>query len=490
MSRLLSQLIELPPDYDRPLRNLQNDSRQVQPGDVFCAYQGAGGVHGRQFIPAAIARGAAAVLVEAEGEPWLQEGVPCIPYPQLGAQLGALAARFYDHPSQAMRIAAITGTNGKTSVSHYIAQLLSPPCGLLGTLGYGVYGQLQSGQRTTPDALHLQTLLAQLRDQGVKQAALEASSHGLTQHRLVGAAIDSAVFTNLSRDHLDYHGDMQRYGAAKKTLFTRPGLRSVALNLDDPFHAEIRPLLAPEVNCFSYSLEDSRADLYAQNWRLHGGGASWRLRSPWGEADFHTPLLGHFNISNVLAALAVCLDWGEPLETLAARAAQLRPATGRMELLAQAGHAPVLLDYAHTPDALEQLLRAARPHCKGKLYCVFGCGGDRDQGKRPLMGAVADRLADVIVLTDDNPRHEDPQHILAAIRAGIRAERALRIEPDRAAAIQHALAAAGTEDLVVIAGKGHETYQEIGDERRPFSDREAVQALYSNSSSCQQATQP
>jgi UDP-N-acetylmuramoyl-L-alanyl-D-glutamate--2,6-diaminopimelate ligase len=470
MSRNLSDLFDIPVEFDRPSKHLLLDSRLLKTGDIFFACQGLK-THGKRFIPTALKANVAAIIIEADTASisWLNDNTPCINVPQLSQQLGTLAAQYYQQPSQAMQLIGITGTNGKTSVSHYIAQALAAPCGLIGTLGYGIVGDLQQGERTTPDALRLQALFADLHDQGVKHTLMEVSSHALDLGRVQAADFNIAVFTNLSRDHLDYHGTMQHYGAAKARLFQWQNLQTAIINADDEFGRD----LSSTGNIIRYSLQDPTADIYA-TYTAQATGYALQVRTPQGNAEFQTQLLGEFNLSNLLASLGVLLAYDMPLAQATQALSQTQAVAGRMELLTAPDFARVVIDYAHTPDALEKALTALDLHRTGKLYCLFGCGGERDQGKRPLMGAIAERYADIVILTDDNPRHESPATILAAIQQGFTHPAKALCIPDRANAIAHALQHAQPEDMILIAGKGHETYQEMGDTRHAFSDQQQV----------------
>jgi len=470
-AKKLSDLLAVPAACDRPIGSLTVDSRQVRAGDVFLAYPGAH-ADGRHYLEAALANGAAAVLLEAEqaGIEWRQ-GVPCIAYPGLGAAVGLLAARFYGHPAERLDLIGVTGTNGKTSVSHFIAQALPAPCGLLGTLGYGVVGALQAGINTTPDGLQLQRLFAELVAQGAHQAVMEVSSHSLVQQRVAGLGFAVAVFTNLSRDHLDYHGSLAAYAAAKQRLFTDYPVKTAVINRDDAFGCELMASLPVRVPVLSYSLVDPGASVYGEILETRSQGYQMGLSTPQGDGILDTQLLGAFNLSNLLAALGALLALQLPLATALQRLARVQAVPGRMEVFHCPARPTVVVDYAHTPDALSKALQALRPHCQGRLFCVFGCGGDRDRGKRPLMGAAAETSADVLLITDDNPRHETSAAIIAEIHGGLQRPDAARVMPDRAQAISTALAEAGPSDVVLVAGKGHETYQEVGSQRLPFSDR-------------------
>ncbi len=487
---LLSELLshQLPASIDRPVIGLALDSRAVRPGEVFFALAGTQ-THGELYINSALQKGAIAVLKEAPtaGIEILHGDIACISQPNLSEQIGEIAARFYDYPSRNMHIIGVTGTNGKTSVTHAIAALLQAhaPCGLLGTLGYGIYGELQLSEHTTPDAIHLQTLLAQLRAQNVQNVAMEVSSHALAQGRVNGITFKTAVLTNLSRDHLDYHHTMAAYGDAKRRLFTWPHLKTAVINHDDGFGQSVLANLPQAVTPLTYSLVDKNADVYAQIRAYDIHGYQLDIYTHWGNAKkLHSPWLGQFNISNVLAGLTVLLNMGYPLPELLTQLSTLRPVPGRMERFGQAHQPTVVVDYAHTPDALEKVLLVLREHLKGidsggsvqgLLWCVFGCGGSRDQGKRRLMGEVAQRYANKIIITDDNPRHEASTDIINDILQGCPTPTA--VIQERQQAIRYALQGAGAGDVVLIAGKGHEEYQQVGEQRLPFSDRTLVSLL-------------
>lgn len=486
----MKRLVELLPDVapawaDRPVTALVTDSRRVVPGAAFLAVKGLQ-QDARAHIPAAIAAGAAVVLADADAQ-WPADtcidGVPVLVLPELALRLGALADRFHDAPSSRLQVLAVTGTNGKTSVANLLAgacERLQQPAGVIGTLGNGRPGQLQSSLFTTPDALQLQGLLAGFRDQGVRVVAMEASSHGLQQGRMAGTAIRTALFTNLTRDHLDYHGDMASYAAAKGRLFRWPGLRFAVINADDPQGDRYAATLDRGVTCWRYSLRaDSDADICALSLRLSLQGLQMQVRTPQGVGELSSPLLGRFNASNLLAVLGGLLSLELPLPAVLAALAETPAVPGRMQCLRAPGRALAVIDYAHTPDALAQVLTTLRDHVQGRLWCVFGCGGGRDVGKRPEMGRIAAALADVVVVTSDNPREEDPQAVIDHVVSGMAEGRAERqVMADRAQAIAHALSAAGRDDLVLIAGKGHETYQEIQGVRYPFSDEVEVRKLY------------
>ncbi len=481
LAALLHGFAPVMPDADREITGLALDSRQVKRGDLFFACAG-GRVHGMRFIDEVVRAGAAAVVYDAESAvtpPGAKSDVPLIAVQRLADQLGPIAARFHRQPSRDLAVIGITGTNGKTSCCHYLAQAFSAdgtPCGVLGTLGYGVYGALRPGSYTTPDALTLQQELARLRDAGVGRVVMEVSSHALVEGRTLGVDFAAAVFTNLSHDHLDYHGDLDSYGRAKRQLFTVPGLRFAVINRSDSFGRKLIDDFGAQLACTSFALGEA-ADVSGKIVASSTAGMTLAIRSRWGEGTLQVGLLGRFNAENLLAVLAVLLLMDVPFDEAMRRAGALRPVPGRMERFGGGpGQALAIVDYAHTPDALSQVLSTLRAHCAGRLICVFGCGGERDRGKRPLMGAVAARHADHIILTNDNPRGEEPGAIIAEILAGIPSMAGVDVVPDRGEAIRAALAMASAGDIVLVAGKGHEDYQQIGEQRLPFSDRAVVGA--------------
>ncbi len=476
MSIALAELLGMPDcsGGDTQISGLQLDSRKVGPGDLFLAIPG--DVHdGRQFIEQAVANGAAAIAAEPPVDGFVDAiAVPLVEAPELREETGFIADRFYRHPSASLHVVGVTGTNGKTTVSRLAAQLLrhnGTSCGVIGTLGASLSDDVTQGGNTTPDAVSLQRQLAEWRDAGVSAACMEVSSHALVQGRVNGTAFDTAVFTNLSQDHLDYHGDMDAYGRAKLALFVWEGLRRAVLNLDDPFTARIRQVLDPAVQVISYSASNPAADVFVEQAEFGVDGVSGLLRTPWGSGAFAAPLHGEFNLLNLAAAVSAAVLGGVPLPDVLAATHELSPAPGRMQSLPNALGLRVIVDYAHTPDALEQVLQSLKGSVSGALVVVFGCGGERDRQKRQLMGRIACQLADRVLLTSDNPRGEDPAAIIADIETGCSGDYA--VETDRARAIQRAVAGAVAGDCVLIAGKGHENYQIIGAERLPFSD-EAV----------------
>ena len=463
-----------------PLADLTADSRAVKAGSVFVAYPGTAR-DGRDFIAEAIAKGAAAVLWERRGFAWDERwAVPNLGIEGLRGRISEIAGQVYGDPSAALWMAGVTGTNGKTSVATWIAQALDGlgrRAAIIGTVGNGLVGELAEARNTTPDAIVLQRLLADYRRRGAHAAAMEVSSHGLDQERVAGIAFDAAVFTNLTRDHLDYHGSMEAYAEAKYRLFSLRGLGHAIVNVDDEWGRRFAGRLAAgALELVTYGT-GAGARLAASEVRLAADGVRFRLASPWGQGEVAAPVLGAFNVSNLLAVTGALLAAGVGFDEALAALAKLSPVAGRLERLG-GGDAPlVVVDYAHTPDALEKALAALRPSVGpgARLLCVFGCGGDRDPGKRPLMGAVASRLADQVIVTSDNPRGEDPRAIIAQVLEG-GAGRPAEALADRQVAIFAAVHQARAGDVVLVAGKGHETYQEIGGVRHPFSDREVALA--------------
>jgi len=458
------------------------DSRQVVPGALFLAYPG---VHsdGRDYISQAISAGASAVLWEQVGFTWpTNYAISNVAIADLKKQVGLIAADFYDQPSQKLTMIGITGTNGKTSVSLWIAQclsLLGQKSAVLGTIGSGIVGAsngtLAESSNTTPDAILLQAMLANFTSQNANAVVMEVSSHGLDQGRVNGVAFDIAVLTNLSRDHLDYHQTMEAYADAKQALFAWPSLTCAVVNTDDQFGQAIAAkLMVQHKTLLSYGLETG--DVRASNLQLQQLGISMTVTTPQGIAQVIAPVLGRFNAYNVLAVLATLLALDISLADAVLAISKIKPVPGRMQQLGGAALPLVVIDYAHTPDALEKVLATLReqlePH--RKLTCVFGCGGERDAGKRPLMGAIASALADEVIVTADNPRHEDSASIIHQIVTGLNGF--YRVEPDRAAAIHLGVATAHAGDVVLVAGKGHECYQEIAGVKLPFSDVAVAQA--------------
>ncbi len=476
-----AQLATAPEVARMVVSGLALDSRKLRRGEAFFALRGSQG-HGIAFAAAAVQRGAQVVLAEAPAIDAAPLDVPLLWIDGLHDQVGEIAARFHERPSESMRMIGITGTNGKTSCVQLLTQaltLLGHRSASIGTLGAGLHGRLQEGERTTPDALAVHQLLADFRAAGATHVAMEVSSHALEQGRVAAVDFEIAAFTNLTRDHLDYHGSMQAYGAAKARLFAWPGLQAAVINIDDAFGVSLLAMLPPGVTALRVSTVDAAtADIVASAIVTSADGLSFRLRTPWGIRAVHSRLLGRFNVANLLTVVACLGALGEPFERIVEVVQALQPVAGRMNRLGgERGLPLVVIDYAHTPDALEQALAALRPHCAGRLICVFGCGGERDAGKRPLMGAIAARLADVALVTDDNPRGEDGDAIVAQIVAGMTAAKAMTVERDRAVAIAQALQLARSGDVALIAGKGHETYQEGAAGKHPFDDMAVAHAV-------------
>jgi UDP-N-acetylmuramoyl-L-alanyl-D-glutamate--2,6-diaminopimelate ligase len=470
-----------------PISRISSDSRRLGPGDAFAAYPGA---HrdGRAYIPDAIARGAGAILWETQGFHWNRAWkLPHLPIDELKAKLGFIADAVYGHPSHDLWMVGVTGTNGKTSCAHWIAAGLDAAgrrAAVLGTLGNGLIGALESGANTTPDAALLQQMLADYRAAGAQAAVMEVSSHGIDQGRVNGVAFDVALFTNLSRDHLDYHTTMAAYGAAKAKLFAWPGLRVGVINADDAFGQSLLDSARGHGHkVLSYGF--GAADVVGSGLTsLPAGGLAFTVETPWGKGRITTPLVGAFNAANLLGVLGVLLVSGVAFEPALAILAGVEAPPGRMQRLGGGDRPLVVIDYAHTPDALDKVLTALRPAVGegSELICLFGAGGERDRGKRPEMGRLAARLADRVLVTSDNPRGEDPAAIASEIVHGIRdtGNRRYSVELDRAIAIASAIGEAGRGDIVLLAGKGHETYQESNGARLPFSDAEhAARALMS-----------
>lgn len=458
------------------------DSRKVKPGDLFIAYPGEA-ADGRNFIAQAMAAGAVIVVWEASGFDWNPDwNVPNVPVVGLRHHAGYIAEHFFKHPSRQLWITGVTGTNGKTTCTQWIAQSLNRldrKCAVIGTLGQGLVGENAANHaavNTTPDPVSLHAFLGQMRARGAQAVAMEVSSHGIEQGRVNGVDFDVAMFTNLSRDHLDYHGDMQSYGEAKAQLFAWPGLKHAVVNLDDQFGAQLASRIdRKRVNVVGYGF--GKGDIAGHKPDLSTRGLKLEVTTPWGTAKVRSGVLGAFNAHNMLGVLGVLMCSDVALKDAIAVISELDPVPGRMQTIRVAGFPLVVVDYSHTPDALEKALGSLRELLKrgARLHCVFGAGGDRDAGKRPVMGEIATRLADHSVITSDNPRSEDPGKIIDAIVGG--AHPGFRVQPDRAAAIREAIESAGVDDVVLIAGKGHENYQEVRGERLPFSDIEVARAV-------------
>ena len=474
---LLQPWVDIPlPELD--ILGLQNDSREVKSGHLFFAYPGAA-ADGRLFIAAARQLDAVAIVFDPENLPGgvdFPKDVPCIPIVKLGNKLSAIASRFYDHPTRALSVTGITGTNGKTTIAYQLAQaygLLGQKAAYIGTIGHGDVRALEPLMNTTPDALCLQRFLSNYRQLGVMHVCMEVSSHALTQGRVEDIDFTQAIYTNLSHEHLDYHKTMQAYAAAKAKLFVTPSLEWAIINHDDtyaPFMIEKMP-----VGCqtLTYGLQDG-SDVQAVDWHISMEGSEMTIASPWGQHQMRVNLLGKFNIYNSLAVFASLLADGFLVTQVIEIMEKLQASPGRMEVVSK--KPCVIVDYAHTPDALENVLSTLQQLKKARLGVVFGCGGDRDKTKRPMMGRIASEWADFVIVTSDNPRTEDPTQIIAEVAGGLLTTNAITLV-DRAEAIKHALSLMGSDDILLIAGKGHEAYQQIGTKRFIFSDQDVVRQL-------------
>lgn len=484
----LSQLLEPWIDTDRVdcvISDISNDSRSITAGALFIAYPGAA-ADGRVFIDKAVCSGAAAIAYDPCNLPasvHLPTSIPCVAIDNLAEQLAQIAQRFYQHPGANVQVTGITGTNGKTTIAYQLAQahsLLGEKTAYIGTIGQGDVNSLKPLDNTTPDALCLQRLLYQYREQGFKKACMEVSSHALSQHRVDAIAFRQAIFTNLTLDHLDYHHTMEAYAAAKAQLFMRDELECAIINSDDKYHQLIKAAVKPKTRTLTYGI-DNPADIRVTHWQMDLQGTHIDVESPWGRHSLHIKALGKFNIYNSLAVFASLLVSGYAPEQVVRIMAELKAAPGRLELVAQAPY--VLVDYAHTPDALENALITLNQIKKAKLWVIFGCGGDRDTSKRPIMGHTAGIYADKVIITSDNPRSEDPLRIIDDVAAGVVDKSKLTTLVNREEAILHTLNLADKNDIVLIAGKGHEAYQQIGAVKHPFSDQELVKKIMQHKSS-------
>jgi UDP-N-acetylmuramoyl-L-alanyl-D-glutamate--2,6-diaminopimelate ligase len=482
---LLVDAIKVETAFDCLITGIAIDSRKVQVGDLFLAYQGEV-LDGRDFISDAIAKGAIAILCEdaIPQELILVTKVPVVVVPNLRHRVGLIAAKFYDYPARKLTVLGVTGTNGKTSVTQFIAAALTDlgvSCGVIGTVGVGFPGKLSPLHITTPDPVTLQRWLFALKQEGAQAVAMEVSSHSLVQQRIGGIDFKVAVFTNLTRDHLDYHGTMENYGTAKKMLFMQPGLQYAIINADDEFGQKLIQELKASLQVYAYTTKDMPTEapiVQAQDIKLAITGILADVITPWGKGLLKSHLLGRFNVSNLLAVLAVLGVMQVDLAAALTSIKKLETVNGRMQTFGGDKKPLVVVDYAHTPDALEQALLVLRECCHGALWCVFGCGGaPRDRGKRPIMGQIAEYYSDHIIITNDNPRAEDPQQIIDDILKGILCPWAAEVEQDRRAAIAHAIDCAQANDVILIAGKGHEDYQIIGKEKLRFSDQEVVERV-------------
>lgn len=493
LSHLLEGLTVFDQDLDCDIGALSLDSREVKKGGLFLACAGTQG-HGIDYLPQAFAAGVAAVAWEPTAEyrelpeaVSVSVNVPMIAVNDLTQQAGFIADRFYGHPSRDLRVIGITGTNGKTSCCHFLAGALreeGQDVGVIGTLGYGLSATLDTASHTTPDAVRVHELLASMRQQGARYVVMEVSSHGLDQGRVNGVCFEVAVLTNVTRDHLDYHMTVEAYASAKARLFSMPGLQAIILNEDDDYGHRWSQELQSDRKLMTYRKKSGRVSassmvLEFSNVQLSHDGVQWTASSPWGEASLSSKMFGDFNVYNLAAVLttlsALGMSWNEACE----RIKTLTTPPGRMEFYRSHNEQMplVVIDFAHTPDALEHVLQALKGHEFGRIWCVFGCGGDRDKGKRSLMGGVAESLADQVVITDDNPRTESADAIVRDILEGIKSKDLIHVERDRQQAIAWAVGHARDNDVVLVAGKGHEEYQWIGDVKHPYSDKAVVESL-------------
>lgn len=481
---------------DTEIAGITLDSRAVKTGFLFCAYPGEK-ADGRRFIEKAIEQGAAAIAYEPkdfaqEADLKLlatQTNVAFIPIPELQKQVSTLIATAHAKSLGAMSLIAVTGTNGKTSITHYLSQAFSAieqPCGVLGTVGWGLYNSLNETSLTTPDPITVVECLVAMQKQGATKIAMEVSAHALTQGRVTGLRFDTALFTNLTQDHLDYYHDMEHYGLAKAALFSWPELKHAVINLDDPYAEKIVKHIAPGVEIIGYTQGNPTISLpekiiSAEEIICLEAGYRCTINSSWGSAPLTTRLIGRFNLSNLLACLGVLLSHSVSFEKSIALAEQLHPVAGRMQVLGGGKHPLIIVDYAHTPDALEKALLALREHLTGKLFCIFGCGGERDPMKRPIMAKIAQEQSDYVVVTQDNPRMEPWNRIVSDIEKGFTDTSNVAIIASREEAIRHAIKKATAKDVVLIAGKGHENYQIIGEQKFDYNDCACVNSILQES---------
>lgn len=460
-----------------------NDSRAIEPGALFLAYPGSGS-DGRNFIPQAIAAGAKAVVYDPKDFTISNESlkVPCIPFSDLSKNLSQIARKFYGDSASKLSITGVTGTNGKTTIAYQLAEaynVLHQKSAYIGTLGEGAFDTLRPLSNTTPDALCLHRLFGQYVSEKMTNVCMEVSSHALSQGRVDGIEFEQAIFTNLTHDHLDYHGTMDSYAKAKAKLFKGDHLQVAILNGDDEYAPQMVSNLSSKTRLLTYGMNKA-CDVYATECKINKQGSKMTVSSPWGQYCIEVNSLGLFNLYNTLAIFTSLMCKGFSATQVIAVLKSLKPSSGRMEIISSTP--TVIVDYAHTPDALKNALKTLRPLCDGRLIVVFGCGGDRDHAKRPLMGKEASKCADEIIVTSDNPRSEDPNQIIADVCKGIPSEGiSLLTITDREQAIQQAVQSATPDDIILIAGKGHESYQEVGGKRRYFSDQVFVRSLFDNS---------
>ena len=485
---LIDGLADLPVAAPKELKvtvtGVQMDSRLLVKGDLFLACFGRNH-DARNYIGNAVNQGCVAVLAESGGD-WqgirVEAGIAIIAVDNLSSKISEIAARFFSRPSARLSVFGITGTNGKTSCSQFIAQSLTAlnfKCGVIGTLGYGTYGRLKETELTTPDAVFTQMALAEMVVENVEPVVMEVSSVGLHQKRVEAVEFTTAIFTNLTRDHLDYHESMEAYAENKKKLFIVEELENAIVNLDDPYALSIINGIARDVEITTYSIHNSIASIHAKKLELTRQGFKASIVTPIGEGTINGRLIGYFNVSNVLATVAALISYlpgkrSISIEELCAQISELSPVDGRMEIIGNSKEITAVVDYAHTPDGLKSALIALRDHFTGTLWCVFGCGGNRDKGKRPMMGEIAEAHADRLIIADDNPRNEAGDEIVQHILSGIRKPAEVKVIRDRAESINFAIENAAPGDVVLVAGKGHETYQDIGGNKLIFSDANQV----------------
>lgn len=456
---------------------LQNDSRKIRVGDVFVAYPGAA-TDGRNYLEQAVIAGAVAIIYEPEN--WQKSialPIPAYPVTDLVRQLGAIAHRFYQI-KDTLYVTGVTGTNGKTTIAYQLAQaheLMHHKAAYIGTLGQGQAFSLETLNNTTPDALHLQYLFHQYQQEGIQQICMEVSSHALEQKRVDGISFKQAIFTNLTLDHLDYHHTMEAYAQAKAALFACPDLEYAIINQDDPYAKKMQASLSANCQLIRYGMQ-AEAEVRALSWQIDMTGTHIAVDSPWGKTELHITALGYFNIYNALAIFTSLMLQYHDIKQVSNVLSLVKPAPGRMEMVAQ--QPCIIVDYAHTPDALQNVLQTLAKVKENRIIAVFGCGGDRDKSKRPLMGKIATEFADIAIMTSDNPRTEDPVQIMEDIAKGIENTKNLYQIVNREEAIAKAIELAQKNDIIVIAGKGHESYQQIGHVKHPFSDQDVAKRLH------------
>lgn len=487
LSELLVGLVENEYTNDLNVSGVAIDSRLIKQGNLFMAYRGTN-VNGVDYIKDAIKAGALAVLIDKDEVFETKSiSIPVIEINNLRKKAGLVVSRFYNEPSKQLNLVGVTGTNGKTTVSYMIAQVmfaLGKQSAVIGTIGNGPFGKLESDKTTTPDPVKLHSLLATWINT-IDSVVMEVSSHALDQGRVTGVEFDTAIFTNLSRDHLDYHKTIEEYADAKFELFKSEGLKNAIINIDDDYGVRYIKNLDDDLNIIAYSIKSRELELtnkniqfvYCESIDTHQLKTTLKVNSPWGHVTIETGLLGAFNIANCLAAFSALCFSGLAADDVAKAISQFNGVPGRMECFTKENSPLLIVDYAHTPDALEKALQSLKPYCLGQLYCVFGCGGDRDTGKRAEMGKIAELFSDSIVITNDNPRSEPEEQIVDNILEGINDKSNVTVIYDRSEAITSTFLNAVAKDIVLIAGKGHETTQQIGPTFYPFSDRELARRL-------------